>query len=116
LTYLQRLPVQGLKIDKSFVDELGGPHGESAIVRAVTQLAHSMGLTVTAEGVERVEQLTRLRELGCDYAQGHLVGHPKTMTEVDAELPGWGAGVDLEPPSVGASAPEDSTAELPLPR
>ncbi|HWC69142.1 MAG TPA: EAL domain-containing protein [Acidimicrobiales bacterium] len=116
LTYLQRLPVQGLKIDKSFVDELAAAHSESAIVRAVTQLAHSMGLSVTAEGVERVEQLTRLRELGCDYAQGHLVGHPKTKAEVDAELPGWGAGVDLDPPSLDGSAAEDSTAELPLPR
>jgi diguanylate cyclase (GGDEF)-like protein/PAS domain S-box-containing protein len=117
LTYLQRLPVQGLKIDKSFVDELGAAHGDSAIIHAVTQLAHSMGLSVTAEGVERVDQLVRLRELGCDYAQGHLVGGPQPMADVDAALPGWGAGVEIggSPVPNGPAAPEDSTAELPLP-
>jgi diguanylate cyclase (GGDEF)-like protein/PAS domain S-box-containing protein len=114
LTYLQRLPVQGLKIDKSFVDDLGSTHGEHRIIQAVTQLAHSMGLSVTAEGVETVDQLVGLRDLGCDYAQGLLVGGPQTRDEVDAALPSWGSG-DPSSSELPDAEPSDTTAELPLP-
>ncbi len=76
LSYLQRFPLDILKIDKSFVDSLGGDPGGAAIVGAVVSLAHSLGLQVIAEGVETVQQLEQLHELGCDLAQGYLFSPP----------------------------------------
>jgi EAL domain-containing protein (putative c-di-GMP-specific phosphodiesterase class I) len=77
LTYLRRLPVNGLKIDKSFV--LGLARGEDeVIVRSTIDLAHNLGLTVTAEGVETQAVSDRLRALGCDSAQGTFVGEPRS--------------------------------------
>src|SRR5271170_6916312 len=71
LSYLQRFPLDVLKIDKSFVDDLGLGQGV-AIVSAVINLAHALGLKVVAEGVEDERQLEVLRQMGCDYAQGFL--------------------------------------------
>ena len=71
LSYLQRLPLDRIKIDRSFLGPL--EHGGNpAIVSAVIQLAHGLGIEVVAEGVETDEQLAKLLELGCDFAQGHL--------------------------------------------
>jgi EAL domain-containing protein (putative c-di-GMP-specific phosphodiesterase class I) len=72
LAYLQTLPVQLLKIDRRFVAGLG-VHGESdAIVAAIVEMAHRLGLLVVAEGIERADQRTRLGELGADFGQGFL--------------------------------------------
>jgi diguanylate cyclase (GGDEF)-like protein/PAS domain S-box-containing protein len=76
LAYVKRLPVQRLKIDQSFVHRLGLDGQDEAIVRAVIDLGHSLELKVTAEGVESIDQLRRLQELGCDEAQGDLISPP----------------------------------------
>ena len=76
LAYVKRLPVQRLKIDQTFVHRLGLDGHDEAIVRAVIDLGHSLDLKVTAEGVESVDQLRRLQELGCDEAQGDLISPP----------------------------------------
>jgi diguanylate cyclase (GGDEF)-like protein len=76
LAYLQRLPVHEVKIDKSFVRDLAVAAGDGAIVRAIVDLGHNLGLTVVAEGVEDARSLAVLRELGCDTAQGYLVSRP----------------------------------------
>ena len=79
MTYLRRLPITSLKLDRSFVTGLrpGDPgHTDAKIVRSILTLAHDLGLTVTAEGVETREQAEALRELGCDQAQGMYFGAP----------------------------------------
>jgi diguanylate cyclase (GGDEF)-like protein/PAS domain S-box-containing protein len=76
LSYLSRFPIEVLKIDRSFTRELGGDLEESALVRSVIQLAAAMNMRTVAEGIERPEQLARVTALGCDLAQGYLLGRP----------------------------------------
>ena len=78
LSYLKRFPVSVLKIDQSFVRGLGQDDQDSAIVRGVIALAQSLNLTVTAEGIETLEQLAQLRQLGCNHGQGYLLSRPLT--------------------------------------
>jgi len=77
LAYLRSLPVHTLKIDHSFVDSLGYDEEGGAIVAAIVQLGHALGLSVTAEGVETPLQLSALRSLGCDLGQGFYFAHPQ---------------------------------------
>ncbi len=72
LSYLKRLPIDVLKLDKSFVDGLDEAASDLAIVQAIVTMGHALGVKVTAEGVERKEQASRLRDLGCDSAMGWL--------------------------------------------
>ena len=72
LAYLNRFPFDALKIDRSFVDALGVEQERTAIVEAIIGMARALSLDVIAEGVENEAQLSELRRLGCDYAQGHL--------------------------------------------
>ena len=75
LSYLGRLSVDALKIDRSFLESFGENPSNTIIVEAVISLAHSLGLEVTGEGVESAQQLELLREMGCNFAQGyHLAG------------------------------------------
>jgi EAL domain-containing protein (putative c-di-GMP-specific phosphodiesterase class I) len=76
LSYLQRFPVDLLKVDRSFVAGVAQRGDDAAIVRGVVDLAHRLGLTAVAEGVEDAEQMAALRELGCERAQGYLLGRP----------------------------------------
>jgi len=73
---LQRLPVDVLKIDRVFIEEIGKGAKQGALIRAIIAMAHSLELTVVAEGVETVEQRTFLAQHGCDRYQGHLLGQP----------------------------------------
>jgi diguanylate cyclase (GGDEF)-like protein/PAS domain S-box-containing protein len=83
LAYLKRFPLDVLKIDRSFIAGLGRDEEDSAIVAAIVQMARTLGLTVVAEGVERPEQLERLRELDCDRAQGRLIAEPMPADDVE---------------------------------
>jgi EAL domain-containing protein (putative c-di-GMP-specific phosphodiesterase class I) len=76
LSYLRKLPVNGLKIDKSFLREVGSSPSSVSMVNTIVSLAKSMGLFVVGEGVETYEQLDLLRSAGCDRLQGHLFGAP----------------------------------------
>ena len=81
LAYLKRLTIDTLKIDKAFLAEVPGAR-DGAIVAAVIAMGHALGLTVIAEGVEREDQMTFLREHGCDFCQGFLFGKPTTAAEI----------------------------------
>ncbi len=76
LSYLKNFPVQRIKIDKAFVDDIGASVNGGAIAHAVTTLGQSFGMDVTAEGVETAEQLAYLRAIDCQEAQGYLISKP----------------------------------------
>ena len=84
LGYLKRYPIDKLKIDRSFIDDLGTDIDERAIAIAIINLARTLKLTTLAEGVERQEQLDFLRMHGCDQFQGYLAGAPVSAEEFDA--------------------------------
>lgn len=78
LSYLHRLPIHTLKIDKSFVAEMqeGDEHIRYPIVEAIVNLAHSLDLSVVAEGIETLKQIQILKHMGCEFAQGYIFSHP----------------------------------------
>jgi diguanylate cyclase (GGDEF)-like protein/PAS domain S-box-containing protein len=86
LAYLKRLPADAIKIDKSFVRGLGEDVEDTAIVRMIVELAHTLGMEVIAEGVETEEQVELLREMGCDFAQGYHLARPLPSEEVEQLL------------------------------
>jgi diguanylate cyclase (GGDEF)-like protein len=99
LAYLSRLPVQELKIDKSFVMAMERQPQDATIVRSTIDLAHNLGLSVVAEGVENAQILRLLASLGCDEAQGYHLGRPMPLEAFEAaasrvELPRAAAVVD----------------------
>jgi predicted signal transduction protein with EAL and GGDEF domain len=86
LAYLQKLPVDILKVDKSFVDGIDGAAEEAALPHAIIRLAQTLHLTAVAEGVERTAQAVRLRELGCERAQGFLFARPMPAASLSTLL------------------------------
>jgi diguanylate cyclase (GGDEF)-like protein/PAS domain S-box-containing protein len=86
LGHLRDIPVNSLKIDRIFIEGLNRNRGDDAIVVAVITLAHALGMHVVAEGVETPEQQERLRELGCDFAQGHLLSEPLAAADFERLL------------------------------
>jgi diguanylate cyclase (GGDEF)-like protein len=83
LGQLTRLPIDVLKIDKSFIQHLGAGDEDEAIVRSAIELAHSLDIRVVAEGAETEETLERLVELGCDLAQGYCLSRPVPAAELE---------------------------------
>jgi diguanylate cyclase (GGDEF)-like protein len=125
LAYLQELPVDAIKIDKSFVMDMGTDAGNATIVQSTVDLGHNLHLEVVAEGVESQESYNRLAELGCDYAQGYFLSKPlspEKMTiwlEVFSELPTRTQAVreEREEQTLDewALTPPPAPAELPAP-
>jgi EAL domain-containing protein (putative c-di-GMP-specific phosphodiesterase class I) len=86
LSYLRSFPFDTIKIDRSFIHELASRTDSMAIVRAVTGLGKSLGISTTAEGVETNEQLALLRSEGCTEVQGYLFNPPRPAAEVETML------------------------------
>ncbi len=86
LIELYRMPFGALKIDKSFVFETDRSEEARVIVRSIADLAHNLGLTVCAEGVERLEQLAVVRDAGCEVAQGYLFSRPVAPEDLPEEI------------------------------
>ncbi len=94
LAYLQQFPMSYLKIDRTFVTPLDDPEREPGLVRAVVEIAHALGMSTVAEGIETVTELNRLQALGCELGQGFLLGRPLDSDVIRAlianpALPEW---------------------------
>ena len=110
LSYLKHMPLDTIKIDRSFVAELTGDDANLAIVQAVISLAHGLGIDVVAEGIETAAQLARLRELVCDRGQGYYYARPLPADELAellrADRPlGLAAGADPTRPGPASRRP-----------
>ncbi|MEO6201113.1 MAG: EAL domain-containing protein [Cryobacterium sp.] len=86
MTYLKRLPVDELKIDRSFITNMLANGSDGVLVRSSIDLGHNLGMTVVAEGVEDQATLTALADLGCDIVQGYHLGRPMSAPAIDAWL------------------------------
>jgi diguanylate cyclase len=104
LSYLRQLPVNSVKIDRSFVSDLGNSTANTQIVVAIIDLAHALGMSVTAEGAETQEQLSTLRAMNSDHAQGYVLGRPQSgMVTTDVIDDHSNEGVANGGPRVSAS-------------
>ncbi len=113
LSYLRNFPMDKLKIDRSFVsilDEAGSDGGAKAIVQAIVQLARTLQLETTAEGVETEAQLEALSQIGCTYGQGYLLARPMAADHVIAFIERW-TGESVAPlPGLTVQSPLDESA------
>ncbi|HEY6354496.1 MAG TPA: GGDEF domain-containing phosphodiesterase, partial [Burkholderiaceae bacterium] len=89
LSYLKQLPLNCLKLDRSFVSDIESDANDAAICAATISLAHNLGLAVVAEGVETAAELSFLRSLGCDGVQGYLFSKPLPAPECAAFIESW---------------------------
>lgn len=103
LGYLKKLPVDAIKVDKSFVIDMAVADDSAMIVRSTIDLAHNLGLTVVAEGVENQHVLERLVALGCDAAQGYHLSRPVSVVELARWLSHSPWRTDTEPPVTNGS-------------
>jgi EAL domain-containing protein (putative c-di-GMP-specific phosphodiesterase class I) len=86
LSQLQQLPIDEIKIDRSFVTRMETDRNDAVLVRSIIELGRNLGLRVTAEGVENERVQAMLRDLGCDYAQGFHLGRPGEAEECRQHL------------------------------
>lgn len=100
LNYLRQFPIDIIKIDRSFIDEIDRNNDSTIIVEAIIGLAHNLDLTVTAEGVERVEHLEFLQKRGCDEVQGYLFGKPMPPEQFAALLEEQAGCADSVAPTI----------------
>jgi diguanylate cyclase len=82
LGYLRSFPLDGVKIDRSFIDGLAEHSQDAAIIKAIIEMCAALGLSTIAEGIESEAQLTPLQELGCECVQGYLLCHPREAGEI----------------------------------
>jgi len=115
LSYLRHFPLDGVKVDRSFIDGLTDSSGDVAIIRAIIDMCRALSLSTVAEGVESEAQLSLLAELGCEFAQGYLLCHPMAAGDITEFLeqhlrePG-------DPHTLSPSAPHRQGGFRPSPR
>ena len=108
LRYVQRFPIDVLKIDRSFVAGITGGGPEAAVARTLVQLGHALDIAIVAEGVEEPEQVELLRQLGCAYAQGYLLGRPAPADVVERQIADPDRPAQVELPLVPSAEPRRS--------
>ena len=89
LSYLRRFPLSKIKIDRSFVMDLGSSTNVEVIIKSIIDIARTLDMTTTAEGIETAEQLELLGALGCDMGQGYYFSKPRPLADLAALIPGW---------------------------
>ncbi|HTE87260.1 MAG TPA: bifunctional diguanylate cyclase/phosphodiesterase, partial [Dehalococcoidia bacterium] len=104
LSYLQQLPVDSIKIDRTFLADLHDRGTKAAIIQAAATMAHALGMDVTAEGIETEEQLSAIAKLGCDYGQGYLLSVPLPANEIGPMLETSSALRDSAAPTTSSGA------------
>jgi EAL domain-containing protein (putative c-di-GMP-specific phosphodiesterase class I) len=109
-SHLRRLPVDEIKIDKSFVQHMAHDHSDFTIVRTIVDLGRNLGIRVVAEGVESVDAWQRLAAVGCDVVQGYVLTRPLGALDLDRWLAEGGAGVH----GPAQETPGDAADVLPL--
>jgi len=116
LAYVKALPVHTMKLAGQFVDDLrqASTAQAAAFLRILIDLAHLLGLTVTAEGVETRQQADTLRAIGCEEAQGYFLGYPTSSTDITRLLEV--SGQDGTPPHSGDGPPTAADPSDPGPR
>lgn len=115
---LRQLPFTAVKVDQAFVADVARSRDCRLIVQSITELAHGLGLTATAEGVETIEQLRLIRELGCDNAQGYLISpplEPRALKEWKRNFRrAWPAMIAEEKLALWSDIEADSLGEQPI--
>ena len=86
LSYLHRFPINQVKLDRSFIADITTNPNSATIIRSTIELAHNLGATVVAEGIETPEQWHQLANLGCDIAQGYLIGKAMPARDLEHQL------------------------------
>lgn len=86
LNYLKKLPINKVKLDKSFIDEMETSKKDQLLIKAIIGLSHSLDLKVVAEGIERLEQKDLLESMGCNYIQGYYYGRPMPVNEIEQRI------------------------------
>ena len=105
MEYLRRLPVDELKVDRSFTAAMNGSESDAVIVRAAIDLGHNLGMRVVAEGVENLATLRTLADASCDMAQGFHIAYPMDGAELRAWLrSNSGEARSLDPDDVKATS------------
>jgi diguanylate cyclase len=108
LSYLKRIPAKELKIDKSFVDSLGESRQDVLLIRSTIELAHNLGMTVVAEGIEDQETLATLGLMGCDVIQGYFISKPIPLSDLIEFLNQWNGA-----PALPSSSETDAAQDVP---
>ena len=120
LSYLKRFPIHELKIDRAFVTDVARSEEDAELVAAIVAMAHALGFSVVAEGVETEEQLSALQDLDVTRAQGYLFSRPVPAAEAGALLAAgrvvgpvarWNGGRSLRSPRAGPDATPDSPTQ-----
>ena len=93
LGYIRQLPLDTIKIDRSFITQIESNDKDAGIVRLIIAMAHTLDMDVVVEGIEKEQTLDLLKSYGCDMAQGFLLGRPVTAGEIEARL----SGRELQP-------------------
>ena len=109
LAYLRQLPLDTIKVDRSFVTDLDVGDPNVGIIRAVVSLAHGLNITVVAEGIETEQQAWRLRELGCDLGQGYAWAHPSDPIRIGQFVARRAGVMQRRAPAAGAAKAKPAT-------
>ncbi|MBY3554394.1 bifunctional diguanylate cyclase/phosphodiesterase [Modestobacter lapidis] len=102
--YLARLPVDVLKMDREFLADIAHDERSAALVQSVIDLGRRLGIDVAAEGVETAEEMAALRDMGCAYLQGYLLGRPTEVADIAAVVDGFDGGLFDAVPAAGVVA------------